>query len=107
MAKPEIEEEFMYNFIRGICERIGPRLTFTKKEEEGAKFVEYEFKKYCEDTNIEKFSARSGLFLIEFRFATIFYIVSAISYIFIPWISLILMIFNIATLLLVNIWNIR
>ncbi len=103
----ETEEEFMLGFIQEICEKIGPRLAFTDKEGEGAKFIEREFKQYCDNTKVENFSARVGLFLIDFRLATIFYMISAIIYILFPWISLFLTIFIIITLLLVNIWNIR
>ncbi len=107
MVMKEDEEEFMLNLIRDICEKIGPRLAFTKQEEAGAIYTAEKFKNYSKNTSIEKFTARIEPFLIEFRVSVICYIISAIFYSFSPWISLIIMCFSIATLLLVNVWNIR
>jgi len=36
------EEEFALNFIKEIYEKIVPRLAFSKKEKEGAKYSEKE-----------------------------------------------------------------
>ncbi|MHA1798780.1 MAG: M28 family metallopeptidase [Candidatus Helarchaeota archaeon] len=101
------EEDFMFNFIDEICKSIGGRLAFSEKEKEGAEFIKNEFKKYCDETLIEKFSARTGPFQLDFRVSVISYIISVLIYFVIPWISLILMSFCITTILCMNIWNIR
>jgi len=101
------EEEFMFNFIKDVCEKVGPRLAFSKKEKEGAEYIEKEFKKYCDETQTEKFQARTGPFQLDFRLTAFFYVTAAFLYLFTPWISLALAAFCIIILLGVNIWNVR
>ena len=97
----------MFNFIKDVCEKVGPRLAFSTKEREGAEYIENEFKKYCDETRLEKFQARTGPFQLDFRLTAFFYAIAAILYIFTPWISLALSAFCIIMLLGVNIWNVR
>lgn len=109
MPNIESEEDFMFNFIKDICEQVGPRPSFSEKELEGARFVEKEFKKYSQDqdTVIEDFTVRAAPFLFDFKLSVIFYIISAFLYLFIPFVSLILMIFILISLLLEQVWNFR
>ena len=107
MTEIENEEDFMFNLIDEICKKIGPRLAFSKKEDEGARFIENKFKKYCDKTKVEQFKARTGPFQLDFRVSAILYVISVLTYLIIPWISLVLMTFCVISLLGVNIWNFR
>jgi len=75
----------MFNFIKDVCEKVGPRLAFSKKEKEGAEYIEKEFKKYCDETQTEKFQARTGPFQLDFRLTAFFYVTAAFLYLFTPW----------------------
>lgn len=107
MTKKVNEESFMFNFIKDICNEVGPRPYFTEKEAEGAEYVKNRFKKYVDDVELEKFYVKQAPTIFSFKVAVIVYIISTILYIFIPICSLILMIFMIIVLLLEEIWVIK
>ncbi|MBD3351703.1 MAG: M20/M25/M40 family metallo-hydrolase [Candidatus Lokiarchaeota archaeon] len=101
------EADFMLNFIKDICDDIGPRPSYSEKEKQGADYMLNKYKKYSEDVHSEDFIERAAPTMIDFKLAAVFYFVSVILYAFIPILSFILMIFALIAILLEQIWNIR
>ncbi|MBD3229742.1 MAG: M28 family peptidase [Candidatus Lokiarchaeota archaeon] len=107
MTKRKNEASFMLNFIKEICQEVGPRPYFTEKEAEGANYVKERFRNYVEDVQMERFFVKEAPTIFSFKVAVILYVISTIFYIFVPLISLILMVFNVIMLLLEEIWVIK
>lgn len=74
--------DYMYNFIDKICKQFGPRYSCSTQEKEANKWIKEEFTRYCDETYLDEFKTKPGLYpqgLI--KVAGIF---SAFSPIFIP-----------------------
>lgn len=86
--------EYMFSFIKRICEEIGPRPATSVNEAKAAQEIKKEFSKYCDETVIEKFECRPGGFLGFLNILAILHFIALIFYFHFPIISLILAIFS-------------
>ncbi|MHA1230709.1 MAG: M28 family peptidase [Candidatus Helarchaeota archaeon] len=48
-------QNYMYNFIKKICDQIGPRIGWSGNEKRAAETIKEELNKYCDETTIEEF----------------------------------------------------
>jgi len=90
-------EEYMFSFIRRICNEIGPRPATSENEAKAAQEIEKEFSKYCDETVVEKFECRPGGFLGILNIFPILHFIGLIFYFIFPIISFILALFVVLT----------
>ena len=100
-------EDFMVNFIKDVCEKIGPRSPCSKQEEQFAKFFEKKLKKITDETQINDFYCRPGSYRPMFHWPILFYIIAIPFFFFYPLISLILTSFVIIILVGNEIYNLE
>jgi len=100
-------EDFMVNFIKDVCEKIGPRSPCSKQEEQCAQFLEKNLKKFCDETQIDDFYCRPGSYKPMFHWPILFYIIAIAFFFFYPIISLILTSFVITILVGNEIYNLE
>jgi len=100
-------EHLMIDFIKEICEKIGPRSPCSKQEEECAKYLERKLKKFCDETNIDNFYCRPGSYRAMFHWPILFYIIAIPFFFYYPIISLLLAIFVIIILVGNEIFNLE
>lgn len=100
-------EDFMVNFIKDVCEKIGSRSPCSKQEEQCAQFLEKSLKKFCDETQIDDFYCRPGSYRAMFHWPILFYIIAIPFFFFYPIISLILAIFVIIVLVGNEIYNLE
>jgi len=98
-------EDFMVNFIREVCEKIGPRSPCSKEEEHCAQFMVKRLKKFCDEAWIDEFYCRPGAYRAMFHWPILFYIIAIPFSLFYPWISLILTSFVVIILVGNEIYN--
>ena len=92
-------EEFMFNFIKKVCEDIGPRSPCSKEEAQCANFLQKQLNKYCDETLIDEFYCQPGAYRAMFHWPVILYIFAIPFYLFLPWVSLLLTIFALVILI--------
>lgn len=85
MVNQEINT-YMFDFIKSVCEEIGPRESGTEEELKAGNMVEEEFKKFCDNTQQENYKSNPRAFLGGIRYGSIIILVSIIFY----WLSLII-----------------
>jgi aminopeptidase YwaD len=91
--------DYMYDFIKRMCEEIGPRSSATLQEHEGLKLIEEELKTFTDETFKDNFECHPGAYPkgnIYLAMALIF--ASYISYLFIPLLTIILFTFGILSI---------
>jgi len=54
--------KYMYDFIEEICEKFGPRYSCSKAEKEANKWIKKELETFCDETNLDEFKTRPGLY---------------------------------------------
>jgi hypothetical protein len=95
----------MVNFIKEVCEKIGPRSPCSKEEEHCAQFMVKRLKKFCDEAWIDDFYCRPGAYRAMFHWPILFYIIAIPFFLFYPWISLILTSFVVIILVGNEIYN--
>jgi aminopeptidase YwaD len=75
---------YMYDFIRRICEEIGPRESGTAEEGKAGDIIEGELKNYCDKTRQERYISSPHAFLGGIRYGAMLVLVSIVLY----WLSL-------------------
>ncbi|MHA1643042.1 MAG: M28 family metallopeptidase [Promethearchaeota archaeon] len=64
-------QNYMYEFIKKICDDVGPRESGTKEEEIAGNIIEDELKKYCNKTYQEEYVSSPHAFLGGIRYGAI------------------------------------
>ena len=83
--------DYMYDFIKKICEEIGPRSSATPEEHEGLRLIEEELKSFSDETFRDDFECHPGSYPRGFvRILLIALTASYIMYLFSPVITLII-----------------
>lgn len=90
--------EYMHNFIKEICDTIGPRESGAEEEKLAGDRIESELKSYCDEVRKEKYIASPTAFLGGIRYGAALVLVSIIMY----WLSLLV---DLAILKLDPIWS--
>ncbi|MHA1804041.1 MAG: M28 family metallopeptidase [Promethearchaeota archaeon] len=72
--------DYMYDFIKDICENIGPREAGTEQELLAGDKIEAEFKKFCDTTNQEEYMSSPHAFLGGIRYNALLVLVAIILY---------------------------
>jgi len=100
-------EEFMFHFIKKVCDEIGPRSPCSKEETQCAHFLQQQLNKYCDETGIDEFYCYPGAYRAMFHWPVILYILAIPFYLFLPWISLLLTIFALVILIGNEMYNVE
>jgi hypothetical protein len=100
-------EDFMVDFIKEVCEKIGPRAPCSKEEEQCAQFLVKNLKKYCDNAWSEDFSCHPGAYRAMFHWPILFYILAIPFFPFYPVISFILASFIVIILVGNEIYNLE
>jgi hypothetical protein len=100
-------EDFMANFIKEVCEKIGPRSPCSKEEEQCAKLLMNRLKTFCDEAKIDDFYCRPGAYRVMFHWPILFYIIAIPFFLYYPVISLILAAFVIIILVGNEIFNLE
>ncbi len=80
----------MYDFIKGICEEIGPRSSATPKEYEGLKLIETELQKFTDEIIRDNFTCHPGAYPKGNVYIALICLFGAyVAYLFIPFVTLI------------------
>ncbi len=99
-------EDFMVDFIKEVCEKVGPRAPCSKEEEQCAQFLVNHLK-CCDDAWVEDFSCHPGAYRAMFHWPILFYILAIPFFSFYPLISFILTTFVIIILVGNEIYNLE
>jgi hypothetical protein len=78
--------QYMHDFIKEICEDIGPRESGTDAETLAGDRIEKELKKFCDKTHQEEYKASPTAFLGGIRYGAFLVLLSIIFY----WLSLLI-----------------
>ncbi len=54
--------DYAYDFIKNICQKIGPRYSSSKEEKEANLWIKEEFSTYLDEVNIEEFKTNPNLY---------------------------------------------
>ena len=84
-----VEEElnnYMFNFIKEVCEDVGPRESGTEEEIQAGNMIEREMKEFCDDTYQETYMSNPRAFLGGIRYGSILILISIILY----WLSVLI-----------------
>ena len=76
----EEDSKFMYGFVQGIIEEVGPRMPCSPQEAKAAEIIKREFEKSCDKTIIESFSCHPKAFLGWIKLDMVFVILSFLLY---------------------------
>ncbi len=83
--------EYMYNFIKRVCEEIGPRSSATSKEYEGLELIETEIKTVTDESFRDNFKCSPGAYPKgNIYIALILWLASYVVYLVMPTIAIIL-----------------
>ncbi len=83
--------DYMYNFIKRVCEEIGPRSSATPKEYEGLEMIEKEIKSFADETFRDDFTCHPGAYPRGCIYIALISLLGAyIAYLFIPVLTLVL-----------------
>jgi len=99
------QEDFMIDFIKRVCNEIGPRSPCSKEEEKCACFLQQQLNKFCDETNVEEFYCQPGSYRAMFHWPVILCIIAIPFYMFFPWVSLLLTFFALVILVGNEIYN--
>jgi len=81
----------MYDFIKRVCEEIGPRSSATPKEYEGLELIETEIKKFADETFRDDFTCHPGAYPKGNVYIALLCLLGGyIAYLFIPALTLVL-----------------
>ncbi len=91
--------DYMYNFIKQICEEIGPRSSATPKEHEGLEFIEKELKTFSDETFRDDFECHPGAYPKgNITIALMLLLAGYITYLIFPLLTIILVILGVLSI---------
>ena len=99
------QEDFMIDFIKKVCNEIGPRSACSKQETQCANLLNQQLKTFCDETSIDEFLCSPGAYRAMFHWPVILYITAIPFYIFFPLVSILLTIFALIILVGNEIYN--
>jgi len=76
------DSEYMYNLVQKIVNEVGPRMSCSQQELEGAKVIKEELERECDDVLMEKFTCHPRAFLGWIKLISIVTPISIICYLF-------------------------
>lgn len=105
--------EYVYNVIKDIIDKFGPRMPCSPAEAQAAKYIKKELEKTCDEVIVEPFKCHPRAFLGWIRIDILLITISILSFLLIPFIApnLIIRIFIITFSIILNIlaflilWN--
>ncbi len=100
-------QDLMFNFIKEVCEKIGPRSPCSTEEEQCAQLSMKHLKKFCDEATIDNFYCRPGAYRVMFHWPILFYIIAIPFFLYYPVISFILAAFIIIILVGNEIYNLE
>jgi len=74
------ETEYMYNLVHKIVDEIGPRMSCSPQEAEGAKIIKSELEQVCDEVSIEPFTCHPKAFLGWIKILCVFTYISMVIY---------------------------
>ncbi len=86
----------MIEFIQMICEKVGPRIGGSKEESEAGDIIFNTMSSFCDNVERSEFECHPGGFLDFIWVTAALYIAGAISYFFIPLLSILLLFLGLA-----------
>ena len=96
------DSEYMYNLVQKIVNEVGPRMSCSQQELEGAKIIKEELERECDNVIMENFTCHPRAFLGWIKMISIITFASMILYILMQWVSEILLIsFSLALFILI------
>jgi aminopeptidase YwaD len=107
MRTTEKDKDFMVDFIKEVCETIGPRRPCSAGEEQCAQFLVKHLGKYCDEAWSEDFFCRPGAYRVMFHWPILFYICALPFLFFFPLVSLLVAIFVVIMLVANEIYNLE
>jgi hypothetical protein len=105
MRCTEKEKDFMFGFIKEVCETIGPRRPCSTEEKRCTEFLVKRLGKYCDEVWSEDFFCRPGAYRVMFHWPILFYICALPFLFFFPLVSLLVAIFVVIMLVANEIYN--
>jgi aminopeptidase YwaD len=105
MRCTEKEKDFMFGFIKEVCETIGPRRPCSIEEKQSTEFLVKQLGKYCDEAWPDDFFCRPGAYRVMFHWPILFYICALPFLFFFPLISLFVAIFVVIMLVANEIYN--
>jgi len=105
MRCTEKEKDFMFGFIKEVCETIGPRRPCSIEEKQCTEFLVKHLGKYCDEAWSEDFFCRPGAYRVMFHWPILFYICALPFLFFFPLVSLLVAIFVVIMLVANEIYN--
>jgi hypothetical protein len=105
MRCTEKEKDFMFGFIKEVCETIGPRRPCSIEEKQCTEFLVKHLGKYCDEAWSEDFFCRPGAYRVMFHWPILFYIFALPFLFFFPLVSLLVAIFVVIMLVANEIYN--
>ena len=95
------DADYMYNLVEKIVEEVGPRMSCSPQEAEGSKVIKDELEQTCDEIVVESFTCHPKAFLGWIKIILIMTFVSMVFYLFMQWVSdLLLIIFSLISFLL-------
>ncbi|NHJ06039.1 MAG: M28 family peptidase [Candidatus Heimdallarchaeota archaeon] len=82
MEDIEYYSEYAYNFIKTICEEIGPRYSCSKEERQANEWIYSELKSFSDEANIEEFTTHPNIY--PQGILRVFFIFGLIAFFLIP-----------------------
>ncbi len=79
----------MIDFIKKVCNNIGPRIGGSEQEKEAGNLIHEEMSKFCDEVEKQEFECHPGGFLDYIWFTALFYVLGVISYFFMPLLTVI------------------
>lgn len=95
-AKIDPKGKEMLDFIKRICDDVGPRIGGSENEKKAGNIIYDEMSKFCDKVEKQEFECHPRGFLDYIWFTALFYILGVISYYFIPLLTIIFIIIGIA-----------
>ncbi|MFX1301770.1 MAG: M28 family metallopeptidase [Promethearchaeota archaeon] len=86
------DADYMYDLVEKIIEEVGPRMPCSLQEAEGAKRIKTELEQTCDEVVVEPFTCHPKAFLGWIKIIIIMTFISMICYLFMQWVSDILLI---------------
>jgi aminopeptidase YwaD len=105
MRCTEKEKDFMFGFIKEVCETIGARRPCSIEEKRCTEFLVKHLGKYCDEAWSEDFFCRPGAYRVMFHWPILFYICALPFLFFFPLVSLLVAIFVVIMLVANEIYN--
>ena len=105
MRCTEKEKDFMVDFIKEVCDKIGPRRPCSIEEKRCTEFLVKHLGKYCDEAWSEDFFCRPGAYRVMFHWPILFYIFALPFLFFLPLVSLLVAIFVVFMLVVNEIYN--